>query len=191
MDADGATVAGDRLFERRVVLVSGELDGAAVSDVAARLMTLDALGDERIELRVGTCRGTLEDALALLDVLDVLGVEVDTLGFGTLDGGPVGVFAAGSHRRIAAHARLCLREPEVSASGTARDLERSLAEHSARRAQFLSHLARRTQRPVAELEEEWARRQVLEAVDAVALRYADEVAQVTDGRARPAGAASA
>jgi ATP-dependent Clp protease protease subunit len=171
---ESSSLAGD-LFERRVVLVSGELDTVASSELAARLMTLDAIGDDDVELRIGTCQGSLEATLAVLDVLDVLGVEVATIGFGTIEGGPVGLVASGARRALARHARLCLREPQVAASGTAGDLERSLAEHGARRQQFFATLSRRTRRPVDEVESDWARRTVLEADDAIALGYADRV----------------
>jgi ATP-dependent Clp protease, protease subunit len=184
---DAEHLAG-HLFERRVVLVGGELDGPATSELAARLMTLDALGDEPIELRLGTCRGSLEGSLAVLDVLDVLGVEVHTLGFGTIEGGPVGLLAAGTRRDLARHARLYLRAPEVSVSGTAGDLERSLADHAARHDQFLEHLAERTRRPLIEVELAWTRRCVLDANDAVALGYADAVLASTPSPPRATGA---
>jgi ATP-dependent Clp protease, protease subunit len=163
------------LLERRVVLLSGELDGGAASELAATLLTLDATGDTRIELRMSSSHGPLDAALSVIDVIDVLGVPVHAIALGTIEGGPVGVLAACRPRRIAPHAVLRLREPDVQVAGTANDLERALAAQGARRTGFLEHLADRVGRPFAELDAEWSHGAVLEARDTVTLGYADEI----------------
>lgn len=170
------------LLARRVVLLSGALTAPSASELAATLLTLDATGDDRIELRLSTSGGPLDAALSVVDVIEVLGVPVHATALGTIEGGPVAVLAACERRAIAPHAVLRLREPDVQVAGTARDLERALAAQAAQRTSFLEHLARRTSRTVAELEMEWSRGAVLEAADAVALGYADEVLDATSRR---------
>jgi ATP-dependent Clp protease protease subunit len=145
-------------------------------------MTLDATGDARIELRLSSCRGPLDTALSLLDVLDVLGVPVHGSALGSVEGGPVGVLAACAQRRIAPHAVLRLREPDVEVAGTASDLERALAAQGAQRSGFLAAVADHVGRPYAEVEAEWARGAVLEAADAVTLGYADALLDPAVGR---------
>jgi len=163
------------LLDQRVVLVSGELDAARSSELAATLMTLDAIGDGHVELRLQSCHGPIAVSLAVLDVLDVLGVPVRATALGTIEGGPVGVFASCERRRIARNATLCLREPDVEVAGTAGDLERALAAQATQRAAFLEAIARRVGRAFAEVEAEWGRSARLEAIDAVTLGYADGV----------------
>lgn len=183
MAADGAPpvargIADDvtsRLLDRRVVLLSGEVDATRASSLAAELMTLDAIGDGHIELRLGSCTGSLEASLALIDVIAVLGVPVRTTALGTLEGGPVGVLVAGERRSITPHGRLRLREPDVVVSGCARDLERSLAERASVRSAFFAHVASRVGRPTSDVEGEWERASSLEAIDAVALGYVGRV----------------
>jgi ATP-dependent Clp protease, protease subunit len=115
-------------------------------------------------------------------VIDVLGVPVHATALGTIEGGPVAVLAACARRAIAPHAVVRLRESDVQIAGTARDLERALAAQAAQRTSFLEHLARRTGRPYAELDAEWAHGAILEAADAVALGYADEVLEASTRR---------
>lgn len=186
MDADApeppgpSGLAGDvtaALLARRVVMVHGELLPERASEVAAALMTLDAVGDDHVELRLSSARGPLEAALVLVDVIEVLGVPVHTVGMGVIAGGPVGVLAAGADRVVSPHARLHLREPDVSAEGRAGDIERALAEQAARRDLFHRHLARCTGRSLAEIESEWSLSTFLEAEDAVTLGYAERVAR--------------
>lgn len=164
------------LLARRVVLVRGTLDDAKASEVAATLMTMDATGDDHIELRIGPAEGSVEAALAVTDVVEVLGVPVHTVGLGVLGGGAVALLASGSRRVLTRHARLHLREPDGSVAGSASEIERAVAEQAARRALFHELLARCTGRPTADIDLEWAAGRFLGAEDAVTLGYADAVA---------------
>jgi len=164
------------LLARRVVLVRGRLDDPEASDVAAALMTLDATGDDHVELRISASEGSFEAGLMLIDVIEVLGVPVHTVAMGVVGGGAVGVFAAGAERTVSRHARVHLREPDTSVEGRALDIERALAEQATRRDAFYAHLSRRTGRPSAEVEAEWSAGRFLDAADAVTLGYADRVA---------------
>jgi ATP-dependent Clp protease, protease subunit len=179
----GVDAVRSALLERRVVLLSGELDAAAASELAATLLTLDATGDSRIELRMSSSHGPIDAALSVVDVLDVLGVPVHAVALGSIEGGPVGVLASCGPRRVARHAVLRLREPDLEVAGTAKDLVRALAAQAAQRTGFLEHLAVRVGRPFAELDAEWSHGAVLEAPDAVTLGYADEVLDLGTRRA--------
>lgn len=163
------------LLARRVIVVTGEIDAPRASELTATLLALDASGDEHIDLRLNSCRGSFDAALAVIDVLGVIGVPVHGWALGTLEGGPVGVFASTERRRIAPHAALQLREPDVDIVGSAIDVQRSLAAHAARRASFFEAVARRVGRQFAEIEAEWGRSAHLEASDALTLGYADVI----------------
>src|SRR5262245_9396583 len=93
-----------RLFDGRVVRVSGDLDDRLATRVAAELMTLDASGDEAVRVLLDSGGGTLEAAMMLVDVIDLLGVPVHTTCVGRADGAAVGVLAVSHRRAIAAHA---------------------------------------------------------------------------------------
>jgi len=163
------------LLARRVVMVSGQLDQPQASEVAATLMTLDAIGDDHVELHITSATGPIEPGMVLIDVMEVLGVPVHTVGMGVVGGVVVGVLAAGTHRQLSRHARLNLREPDVEVSGRATEIERALAEHAARRETYYRLLARCTGRPVSEIEAEWVVGHFTAAEDAIALGYADKL----------------
>jgi ATP-dependent Clp protease protease subunit len=178
-DADprgsGLDDLGSALLALRVVTLTGELDSARASEIATALLTLDATGDGRVELRLQSCHGSLGVALSLIDVIEVLGVPVHASALGSLEGGPIGVLAAATHRRVARHCLLHLRAPDVAVAGTAGHVERAVAVELAEQDRFLSAVARLVGRPVLEVEAEWGRRSSLEADAAVALGYADEI----------------
>ena len=52
----------EKLFERRMVLVTGRLDDALASQAAAQIVTLDATDDAPIDVVVDSGEGTLEAA---------------------------------------------------------------------------------------------------------------------------------
>ncbi|PYO45617.1 MAG: ATP-dependent Clp protease proteolytic subunit, partial [Candidatus Rokuibacteriota bacterium] len=58
----------EKLFERRIVFVTGRLDDALAGQAAAQIMTLDASGDDPIDVVLSSADGTLEAAFVLIDV---------------------------------------------------------------------------------------------------------------------------
>jgi ATP-dependent Clp protease protease subunit len=163
------------LFAHRVVLVHGDLTSDKASETAAALLTLDALGDEHVELRLQAPTATWEAAGVLIDVIDVLGVPVHTVALGVVGGGAVGVLASGSRRSIAPHARLHLRHPDSSASGRPGDIARSAAEQTSLQAEFQRLMAERTGRHLPDIAAEWEAGGYLDAPSAIALGYADSL----------------
>ncbi len=100
-----------RLFEQRVVLLTGALDEVRVTRVSAELMTLDADGDDPVTLRVDCGEANLAPALTLMDVIELMGVPVRALCLGRVGGGAVGVVAVCSHRTALPSTRFSLCEP--------------------------------------------------------------------------------
>src|SRR5487761_1817755 len=117
------------LFDRRVLVMRGPLDDRSATRAASQLMTLDAVGDNTIQLQLDSPGGPLEAAFAVIDVIDALVVSVEVLCLGRVEGSAVAV-AAVAHRRLAMpHTRFRLADPDVAIEGRAADLERLLAAH--------------------------------------------------------------
>ncbi len=131
----------ERLFDRRIVLCRAILDGALGGRTAAQLMALDALGDSSVELQLDSQGASLEAARTLIDVIDLLGVPVNIVCAGRVEGGAIGLLAAGTRRTALPHTRFRLTDPELEISGRANELS-ALLPHRAARA------AARTRRPV-------------------------------------------
>lgn len=165
-----------RLLERRVVTLAGPLDDACANEVGAALMTLDADGDGSIELRVDSPGGPTGAALALMDIIDLLGVPVRAWCTGQVAGTAVGVLAVCQQRTISPHARVHLTEPRMEFEGDARLLERLAAEHADRWAMFCRRLAQATGRTTEQISGDTADGRFLTASEAVAYGIVDGVA---------------
>ncbi len=172
------------LFDRRVVVLRGPLDAAIATRVASQLMALDASGDEAVQLQLDSPGGSLEAAFAVADVIDVLGVPVEVLCMGRVEGTAVLVAAVCPRRAAFEHCRFAMREPPVEIAGPAAQLEVQLAYHEAAIVRYHERLASATGRPVAEIEAECSRGGFRGASEAVELGIVDKVVQAKVSRLR-------
>ena len=175
LEHDPAEWVRAQLRGRRVVTLTGRLDDALASMVAAELMALDADGDDAITLQVDCQGGTVEAAFTLMDTIDLLGVPVRTRCVGRADGVAAAVVAVAPSRAATPHARFRLAVPEVSFIGSAANLEANAREHQRQLEQFVSRLAAATGRPFEHVEADIERGRWLDAEEALTYGLIDEI----------------
>jgi len=165
----------EKLFERRIVLVTGRLDADLAAEAAAALITLDAIGDEPIELHLDSPDGTLASAFVLIDTIDLLHATLRAHCRGQVGGPTIGVAAAADHRSASPHTRFRLFQPTGQFSGT----PDQIASHSRQQQELLwrfhARLAQVTGRPAEEIAEDMRRGRYLDAREALDYGLIDEV----------------
>ncbi len=171
----GPKTVRDRLFDQRVVFLWGPLDDALASHLAAELMTLDATGDDPVHLHIDSPGGTLEAALCLVDVIDLLGVELTATCVGQAAGPAIGPLAVAHHRRATPHARFRLSEPVFDLAGSARDLDAWATNQRAQLRRFCTRLATSLRTSAESLEADLASGRFLDADDALEYGLIDEI----------------
>jgi ATP-dependent Clp protease, protease subunit len=166
----------DQLLARRTVLLDRPLDGATATFVSAQLMTLDADGDDRIELIVNSPGGPLDAASAVLDTIDLVRCPVDTVCLGQATGTAAVVVASGTgRRRVGTTARLQLRLADAELSGSAARLAEEAAAHRRAHDGMIDRLAAATGQTRRLVERDVERGRVLAGQDAVAYGLVDEI----------------
>ena len=165
----------DRLLERRIVLATGRLDDAMATELAARLMYLDGIGDDPVELRYSCSDGDLGAAIAVADTVELLGVELRATAAGAVGGPALLPFAVATRRLAHPHATFRLVEPEVEIRGRATDIAAEAERHAALVTSFHRRLAHATGRPVELIEADFASHRVLSAEEALSYRLIDEI----------------
>lgn len=110
------------LFEQRLVQLTGDLDDVTAGRMSTELFTLDAAGDEPIHLQVTSRSGTVDGALALVDAIGVVGVEVRATVMGAAEGPALWAVVACDRRTAGPSARLSLTAPDVDHHGRAAEL---------------------------------------------------------------------
>jgi ATP-dependent Clp protease, protease subunit len=108
----------ERLLDRRIVMVHGNLDGDAATRLCAQLLTLDAEGAAPIRLEMQNLTAELPAALSVMGILDVVRGPVTACAGGRIEGPALGVLAACRHRQAYPNALFVLSEPQVSFDGT-------------------------------------------------------------------------
>ncbi len=163
------------MFARRLVFLRGRLDDERAGTVAAQLMSLDALGDDPVDLLVDFADGTLDAALAVVDTVDLVGVPVHATCNGRAEGPGVLIVAVAAVRRATPNARFRLREPRMETAPPVRDVEAWLAHQRERFEHFLERLARATGLPVRMVRRDVVHGRSLDAQEAVRYGLIDEV----------------
>lgn len=146
--------AADLLFDRRIVLASGRVDGDLATDLSARLIMLDGAGDDPIVLHLRAPDADLEAAFAVADTIGILSCPVDVVVIGQAGGPALVILAAARRREMTPHATLLLTEPGAQMGGAASDL--AIREEELRRKvdAFYLRLAEVTGREVDEIRED-------------------------------------
>jgi ATP-dependent Clp protease protease subunit len=175
-----------RMLESRAVFLTGELDDESATRAATELMTLDATGDDAVQLFVNGAGGSLDNALMLIDVVDLLGVPVHATCIGRAEGPVIGVFAVAARRSAARHARFRLMLPSDSFVGTADVLAAWSAQRDADVARFAARLADSVRMSAPAITEALQTGRYFDAPEAIGLGFVDELAR--SRTIRPAGA---
>ncbi len=163
------------LFDRRVVVLRGPLDAGAATRVASKLMTLDATSDDAVQLQVDSPGGGLEAGFAVIDVIDAMGVAVEAVCMGRVEGTAVAVAAVCGRRSALAHAQFRLVDPDVEVAGRASELEALVAHHRGALARFHERLAQAVGRSEEVLGADCRRGLYLSAAEALRYGLVDKI----------------
>ena len=167
----------DRLLDRRTVFVTRALDDAVAGRAAVELMALDGWGDEPVHLHLDSAGGSLDAALTLMDVIELLGVPVTVTCVGRAEGPAVGVVAVAARRRANPHSRFLLREPEAAFTGRARELTSWAERHQRQLEDFCRRVAEATRWTPERLAAEMRSGRYLDAEEALRHGLVDEIAK--------------
>lgn len=147
----GGDWLAERLLDRRVVALSGELDAEAVNRAVGSLALLDADGEEPVQLRLSGVTADLDAALTLIDALDLMTAPVHATALGVLAGPAVAILAVAERRTAGPHATFHLCEPRTPRGMSGREVE-ALADQQSRQLRRLAErLAEACRRPVDEI----------------------------------------
>lgn len=166
----------ERLLAHRTVVVNGVLTDQVATRAAAQLMALNAEGDDAVTLHLNCRSGDLDAALALADTVALMTVEVIAHCRGKLGGPALAVFAAADRRVCSAHATLRFRDPQVSVSGRAGELETEARALRAQVDRLITVIAEASRQSRERVADDMRTGRVLDAEQAVAYGLADEIA---------------
>ena len=165
----------EKLFARRIVLITGLLDDAVAADASAQLLTLGAVSEEPIDIHLDSPDGTLEAAFVVVDALDTLRTPVRVHCRGQVGGPVIGILAAARRRFASSHARFRLGQPRAEFSGTPDEIASRNYQQQDLLWMLHARLAQLTGRPAEEIAEDMRRGRYLDAREALDYGLIDEI----------------
>jgi ATP-dependent Clp protease, protease subunit len=166
----------ERLFDRRIVFLRGQVTSEAASTAAAALLSLDALAPEPIQLHFAAPDGDLDAVFALIDTIDSLRAPVHAVATAQVGAAAIGVYAVAGRRIAYPHARFRLAEPRVTdIAGTADDVASAAGRHLRALEELVVRVADATGQPRSRVEDDFGTGVLLDAGQARDYGLVDEV----------------
>jgi ATP-dependent Clp protease protease subunit len=170
----------DHLLARRLIFLTGPLDGARADAAAAQLLHLDTVDPGReITLHLNCPAADPRAALAVYDLMQSVRSAVRTLCLGVAVGGAALVLAGGvpGGRAALPNARISLHDPRQKLTGTLGELDVQTRELLRLRQQIHELVAKHTGQPRERVERDAERELWLSAAEARVYGLIDEVLQ--------------
>ena len=184
----------ERLFDRRMVFLTGRVTPGPATTAAAGLLSLDATGSvgttgftppvagrpagepEPVYLHLAAPDGDLDAAFTVIDAIDSMRAPVYAVATGEVGGAAIGVLAAAQRRLAYPHARFRLAEPTVAGlRGTADDVAAAAGSHLRALEDLVVRVAEATGQPRSRVEDDFVRGRVLDVEQARAYGLIHEV----------------
>jgi ATP-dependent Clp protease protease subunit len=157
----------ERLFDKRIVMLRGPLTAPFATHLAAALLTLDASGQEPVQLHVASPGGELAAAFAVIDAIDAMTAPVHAVVTAQAGGAVIAVLAAAERRSAYRHARFRLVEPRAAGvTGTADEVAAVAGQHLRELEEVILRLAEVTGQPRSRIEDDLSAGRMMSAVEA-------------------------
>jgi ATP-dependent Clp protease protease subunit len=159
----------EKAFKSRTVLLFGEISDRSASDIARRLVALDADSSAPIDMIVSSPGGHLESGDAIHDIIRFIGAPVNMIGTGWVGSAATHLYlSVPKERRFCTpNTRFLIHQPSGGAGGPASDIAIHAQEIIKARERIARTIARETGRPIEKVLEDIERDRWLSAEEAI------------------------
>jgi ATP-dependent Clp protease protease subunit len=169
----------ERLFKARTILIYGGIDQKLAKEVSARLLALQAAGDEPITIFINSQGGHVESGDTIYDMIKFVKPEVRVVGTGWVASAGALIYAAAKkeNRFSLPNTRFLLHQPSGGAGGTASDVAIQAKEIIRMRKRLNEIFARETGQPIERIEKDTDRDYWMSAEQAVEYGLVGKIVQ--------------
>lgn len=169
----------ERLFKARTILIYGGIDQKIAKEVSARLLALQAAGEEPITIFINSQGGHVESGDTIYDMIKFVKPEVRVVGTGWVASAGALIYAAAKkeNRFSLPNTRFLLHQPSGGAGGTASDVAIQAKEIIRMRKRLNEIFARETGQPIERIEKDTDRDYWMSAEQAVEYGLVGKIVQ--------------
>lgn len=167
-----------RLLTDRIVFMGDQVDSQTANLVVAQLLFLANEDPKRdIKLYINSPGGSVYDGLAIIDTMNYVKPDVQTIGIGLQASMGAMLLACGAKgkRFLLPNARVMIHQPSSGTEGKVTDQEITLRESIAMKQRLIEIFAERTGKTVKEVERDMDRDNWMSADEAKAYGIVDEI----------------
>ncbi|RYC72534.1 ATP-dependent Clp protease proteolytic subunit [Candidatus Nanogingivalis gingivitcus] len=167
-----------RLLNERVIFLGDEINSQTANIVVAQLLHLAYQNpDEDIKLYINSPGGSVYDGLAILDTINFIKPDVQTIGIGLQASMGAFLLAAGTKgkRGILPNARVMIHQPSSGTRGKITDQEIDLKEGLTLKEKLAEILAKNTGQNLEKLKNDMERDYWMSAEEAVKYGIVDKI----------------
>lgn len=170
-----------RLLNDRIVFLGEQVDSHTANLVVAQLLYLANEDPKRdIKLYINSPGGSVYDGLAIIDTMDYVKPDVQTIGIGLQASMGAMLLACGAKgkRFLLPNARVMIHQPSSGTQGKVTDQEITLRESIEIKKRLIEIFAERTNKDVKQVEKDMDRDNWMSAEDAKAYGIVDGIITV-------------
>ncbi|MFZ2177172.1 MAG: ATP-dependent Clp protease proteolytic subunit [Rhodococcus sp. (in: high G+C Gram-positive bacteria)] len=165
----------ERLFDQRIISLTGRVGPDDVNRAVTSLALLDASGDDPVQLWLCDVDADLDSVLTLLDALGSMRVPIHVRCLGTITGIAIALLAPADQRTGTPHATFRLREPRTTSSGRPSDVTSEAERHRQQLRTLQRRIADACHRPIEDVTADMHAQRILSAPQALEYGLLDTI----------------
>lgn len=161
-------VLTEKLLETRTVVISGEINDEVARDVCNKLLLLESMSDDPINLFISTQGGHVDSGFYIRDMINFIKPKVNIIGSGWVVSAGIFIYLSGEKERRYSlpNTRFMMHQPSGGAQGQSTELEITAKEIVRTRRKINEIIAQETGQSVEKVEEDTNRDYWLTAEEA-------------------------
>lgn len=167
-----------KLFENRVIFITGELTDHSTNMIKAQLLYLEQIDNKKdIKLYASSGGGTVYSSLGIVDTINLISCDVETVNIGICASMTTIILASGTKgkRKSLKSSRTMIHQPSSFGEGTSSDLEINAIEVKKMKYELYKILSETTGHDIKKIERDSDRDFWMSAVEAKKYGIIDEI----------------
>lgn len=149
----------EKMLESRTVIISGEINDEMAKEVCNKLLLLESLNNEPINLFISSQGGHVDSGFYIHDTINFIKPEVNIIGSGWVVSAGVLIYLSGKKKRRYSlpNTRFMIHQPSGGVQGQSTEIEITAKEILRTRSKLNELISRETGQPFEKVEEDTAR----------------------------------